>query len=410
MGEGDKPTILICIGALWPGNDASGPNTSIMHLARALADEFQIGIVARDRPFGAAVSAVAGMDWQNRGFARFRYCDVGRLGARGLGEVLRTTPHDVLWLNGFFDREFTIPALVMRRLGKVPVRPTIVSTRGEFAAGALGLKSPQKAAYLAVARRLGLLRDVCLHATSARELLDVEAGCNWAHRTAIAANVRPLVAPRPAIQRAPGAPLRVAFIGRVSRVKNLDYALEVLARVRVPVTFDIFGPMQDEAYGQACQRLIAALPTHVTAHFKGEIGADAVPDMLAATDLMFLPTKGENFGHAIFEALSCGVPVLVSDQTLWRDLEALAAGYDVPLQAPERFAAAIEAVAAMGEAERVRLSRGARALAERYSGANEALGETRAMLAALRDQPGLGPRAAMPVAVAVDAHKKADHV
>ena len=33
-----------------------------------------------------------------------------------------------------------------------------------------------------------------------------------------------------------------------------------------------------------------------------------------------LPTGGENFGHAIFEALSCGVPALISDRTPWRDL------------------------------------------------------------------------------------------
>ena len=31
-----------------------------------------------------------------------------------------------------------------------------------------------------------------------------------------------------------------------------------------------------------------------------------------------MPTRGENFGHAIFESLQVGTPVLLSDQTPWR--------------------------------------------------------------------------------------------
>ena len=42
-----------------------------------------------------------------------------------------------------------------------------------------------------------------------------------------------------------------------------------------------------------------------------------VNQTLADYHLFFLPTLGENFGHSIFEALSVGVPVLISDQTLW---------------------------------------------------------------------------------------------
>ncbi|MFN4095822.1 MAG: hypothetical protein ACK4GG_03540, partial [Sphingomonas sp.] len=49
-----RPTILILIGAFWPGHEATGPNLSIKALCETLGDRFEFRIVARDRAFGAA--------------------------------------------------------------------------------------------------------------------------------------------------------------------------------------------------------------------------------------------------------------------------------------------------------------------------------------------------------------------
>ena len=47
--------------------------------------------------------------------------------------------------------------------------------------------------------------------------------------------------------------------------------------------------------------------------------------------MLILPTRGENFGHAIVEMLAASRPVLISDKTPWIDLESLGAGYSIPL-------------------------------------------------------------------------------
>ena len=47
--------------------------------------------------------------------------------------------------------------------------------------------------------------------------------------------------------------------------------------------------------------------------------------------LFILPTLGENYGHAIIEALSVGRPVLISDQTPWKNLSNFNAGWELPL-------------------------------------------------------------------------------
>ena len=104
----------------------------------------------------------------------------GRFGVKGLEETLRRTAHDLIWLNGFFDRDFTISVLMLRRLGRLPRRPAILSPRGEFSTEALAIKAVQKRLYLQAAWIAGLLRDVWLHGTSESERDDIRRGYHWA--------------------------------------------------------------------------------------------------------------------------------------------------------------------------------------------------------------------------------------
>ena len=380
-----RPVVLVLMGAHWPGSESTGPNLSLKELCRALAGDFQFRLLARDRPFGASQPAVTTGRWIDQGFADARYCAVSRTGAEDLRSILCETPHDLLWLNGFFDREFTLPALVLRRLGRIPCKPTLLSPRGEMAAGALGLKAGRKSAWVAAARRTGLLADTWLHATGPREYRDIAARFPWSKGVIEAPNVRAMIVPQAATSNdhAGNGVCRLAFIGRIARVKNLDYALAALRGVIAKVSFDIYGPVSDPAYWVECRQLIAALPANVSVEHKGEIANGDVPKVLACTDMLFLPTKGENFGHAIFEALACGVPVLVSDQTPWQDLEASCAGWSLPLTEVSGFSAAVDTFAAMTGSSRASLARGARRLAERWHTSSEAIAKSRAMFRAV---------------------------
>jgi len=150
--------------------------------------------------------------------------------------------------------------------------------------------------------------------------------------------------------RVPGA-LRLCFPSRISPKKNLDFALRVLAGVKVPVEFAIFGPIEDASYWLECERLLARLPPNVRAVYQGEVQPDQVKRTLARHDLLFFPTRGENFGHVIFESLSAGLPVLISDQTPWSDVEKHEVGWSLPLSSMSAFGMAIEALSARLPAE-----------------------------------------------------------
>ena len=366
---------MVALGCFWPGNDASGPNQSFIALATALQGEFDFRVLARDRAPGAARRA-APPGWVDLGFAKALYLPVGRLGARGLGSVLKQTPHDVLWLNSVYDREFTLPALAARALGASRAR-VVVSPRGEFGAGALAVKAGKKRLFLALARAL-LRRGVLWHATSEAEARDMAALLPRGAPIAVAPNLR-LAPPMPPHEPA-GAALRVIFVGRIVPIKGLDIALSALSRVRARVTFDIYGPPEDEATYRRCRELAEALPSHIAARWRGAASNQEIVAALGRADVFVSPTGGENFGHAIFEALACGVPALISDRTPWRGLEARRAGWDLPLGDPSAFAAVLELYAALPESERATWRAGARAAARAYVETSGAAAASAALL------------------------------
>lgn len=353
-----RPRILIAFGASRKADPATGPVVSIAAMMKAFESEFEFQVLARP------------------GFGLDHTC-VLRPGLPALREFLCSTPYDLVYMNSLFDRDFSMPILFLRRFGLVPRKPALLAPHGELLSAALSLKAKRKQAFLRLARALSLLDDVYIHSTNAEELAQARRAVPWSRGHLLAEPIRTPLDPPPHIEGA--GTLRLAFLGRISEVKNLDFALEALAHVKCRVSFDIFGAVIEPHYWSRCEHLIASLPSHVSVRRHGTVPSQAVPDLFARTDLFFLPSKSENFGHAIFEALSCGVPVLIGDQTPWRNLAAQSAGWDMPLDRPERLSAAIDAFAALDPARRDKLRAGARKVAEKYLQDSTAYSQNRSM-------------------------------
>ncbi|MCA9884956.1 MAG: glycosyltransferase, partial [Anaerolineae bacterium] len=172
---------------------------------------------------------------------------------------------------------------------------------------------------------------------------------------------------------------KLAFVARIVPVKNLDYALDILTTVTQPVQFDIYGPVEDSAYWQQCEAKMANLPAHIQAHYCGVLAGDQVIDSLAEYHGLLLPTRSENFGHSILEALTAGCLPIISDQTPWRNLADEQVGWDLPLDQPEQFKQAIERLIAMDDATWQQWSANARDKARRFATESGVIEQTRQM-------------------------------
>jgi len=157
-----RPTILVELGHFRPSLRANGPNRSFANIVSALSDRFRFRVISTAEP-GDLIGQWHELD----GCERIALAP-GRPFSRGLLKLLRNTPHELIVCNGFFNRTLTLPTLLMRR-ARLINSPILLAPRGEFNAGALHLKLGPKRAYLRFMISSGLLADVILQGTDARE-------------------------------------------------------------------------------------------------------------------------------------------------------------------------------------------------------------------------------------------------
>lgn len=380
-----RPVILVFVNLYLPGFHGGGPVRSIANLVEALGDEFDFRIVTADRDINdkSAYPGIAIGAWNRVGKARVYYADKHALGWFALRRLLRETPYDLVYLNSYFHATFSLKPLLLRWLHQTAHVPLVIAPRGEFSPGAIAIKSWRKHLFIALAHCAGWYRGARWQASTSDEIQDIHR-VTGAPQTAIL-EARNLVATsgsppklsRPAPAQNQAGRLRVCFLSRISEKKNLDFALRVLAQASTPIDFDIYGPTDDQAYWSRCQTLIAALPANVSARYGGAVRPEQVRATIAAYDILFVPTKGENFGHVFIEAWSAGVPVLISDCTPWRDLHDKRLGWDLPLAAPDAFVQALASANAMSAEETSAVRQSCVAFASTLAGDTEAIAANR---------------------------------
>ena len=361
----EKREIMILLPCYLPGYKAGGPIRSISNLVALLGNEFRFKLLAmdRDRNDSAPYPGIAVGAWLRVGNADVMYLPCGPRGWWRLFQVLRRTTYDLLYLNSFFERRFSMFPLLLHRLHAIRQTPLLLAPRGEFSVGALNIKRWRKRLFIRAVSLLKLYRGICWHASSAFEAEDISREMlpgTLSSATRIAPPLGPTtLQPVPPVPRVlialdlnappkanapvdrkrekPAGTLKIIFLSRISRKKNLHGALMLLQAIRGKVEFHIFGPTPDPAYWEECQRMIGGLSHNIRVNYGGTVPNEQVPQRLADHDLLLLPTYGENYGHIILESMVAGCPVLISDQTPWRDLEKAEAGWDIPLEEPDRF-------------------------------------------------------------------------
>lgn len=356
-----RPRVLVLLDYYLPGYKSGGPLRTIGNMVARIGDRLDFRILTRDRdatdtePYsGVRVGA-----WNDVGGARVFYAAPGGLTARAIRARVAEASPDLIYVNSLFSA-LAVSFLGLRRAGLVPRTPVVLAPRGQLSPGALSLKGAKKQAYLAASRAARLYDGLLWQASSEAEASEIR-GVMGSVPVHVAPNIpEPLAAaPPPAPAKRPGS-MRLVYLSRIAEKKNLHFLLELLPLVAdVTVELEIYGPVREPAYWARCQALLAGMPPRVTARYHGPCEHDQVARALGDGHAFVLPTLGENFGHAILEALAAGRPALIGDATPWRGLEARRAGWDRPLE-PGLWLAALQQLAAMDQAEYDAWAHGAR--------------------------------------------------
>lgn len=379
-----KPIKVVCVLDYYlPGFKGGGPVRTVANMRELLAGKIDIAIFTRDRDLGSGspYDAIHADTWTETENGPVYYASPKMFGANGLKQAIAESHFDLLYLNSFFGFRSSIQMYLFSRRANGHL-PILIAPRGEFSPGALAIKRLKKRAYLTLVRMLGLYRDIQWHASTVAEKVDIlRQFPATAHAIQVAEDpVEANFVQSPADRITPSTAgyLRLAFISRISPMKNLDGLLRVLAAVSCQTELDIFGPIEDAAHWNACQSLIAALPPNVTVSYKGPLNPEMVSAVFAGYDLFAFPTHGENFGHVIFEALRAGTPVLVSDRTPWQT-DPSGAIRVVPLGDTEAWRKELEAAADRTAQEKNRSRAVIRDFARNYALTSGTAAKNRAM-------------------------------
>ena len=122
--------------------------------------------------------------------------------------------------------------------------------------------------------------------------------------------------------------LFITYIGRISTSKGVDVLirswLKIDKKVRRLFTLVLVGPLE-AGFVFSEQQLMELESEGIS--YKGPIYDKGKKIKVLNKSRYFInPSASENFGHSIFEALSLGVPVIVSKQSPWGEVEKKGAG------------------------------------------------------------------------------------
>ena len=326
--------ILIINKYFYPGYKAGGPIQSLKNICDALQNNFNISVLTWDRDYLDEYSykEVNPGRWnESQGYKVF-YAKDKLINKSLIEKKIEEINPDLIYLSSFFDK-ISINSIKVARKKSIPV---VLAPRGEFNTGALRLKKLKKIIFLKISKFIGLYENITYHATNDFEKKDIERTMGI-----VPIFISENLVKKPydsIVSNYYGEEIRFIYISRVTPKKNILFFLEFLNTLDIDkkIVFNIYGPVDDRPYWLKCLKAISNISNPlIKVNYLGPISPNKFEEIYKEAHFSILPTLGENFGHSIYESLAHGVPVVISDQTPWKNLEHKKSGFDLKLTSPE---------------------------------------------------------------------------
>ncbi|WP_339382181.1 glycosyltransferase [Aetokthonos hydrillicola] len=231
---------------------------------------------------------------------------------------VRVKEFDIIHVTGVWQRTSGAACKAAKSQGI----PYVVSLRGALSSYSWRQKTAKKVAYYLWQERFNVTNAAAVHYTSKQELVE----CRWLQLPGQAFIVPNGLDPK-FWQPAPLAAklwrksqnigeddFVLLNVGRLHHKKGLDLLPQALAPLRDLNWRMIFvGGDDDGTKTKLAQQFQLANLSHQV-HFLERCEPQQLPAIYSAANLFVLPSRHENFGNVVVEALACGCPVLISDK------------------------------------------------------------------------------------------------
>lgn len=238
---------------------------------------------------------------------------------------------DGVHIHGLWEASTAVAAHAARRLHK----PYVVSAHGMLEPWALANKRWKKRLYSALVERANLDNAACLHALTSAEAQDYR---RFGSKKPIALIPNGVDAPRfisPALflnrfQQLAGKHI-LLFLGRIHFKKGLDILVESWAALQkhFPDAVLVLAGPDSENSRTTVETLISERGITDRILFVGMLDEDLKWSALAAAHCFVLPSYSEGLSVAVLEALSVGVPVIITKQCHLPEVSAHGAGWQI---------------------------------------------------------------------------------
>lgn len=348
-----KPRLFIFTDWYLPGYKAGGPISTISNIAKNLGEKCHVFIITRDHDLGGKekYKNIEKDQWVKLFNYRVFYKSGSILKIFNIISCINNKNRTTIYLNSFFSPQFSILILLLCKIKILKPFRVVLSPRGELHKNAIRYKYLKKKIFLIFDKIVRLHSNIIWQVSNDQERREVfNLIGNKASVKIIPDMILFTAKSEDFLKKSKSkGELKMIFLSRIHPTKNLHYALETIAKSEINVQLDIYGPLEVQSYWQQCQKVMQKIQNKSVVTYKGELKKERVLEKLKEYHMLFFPTQSENFGHVIFESLSVGTPVIISDRTPWQNLELSKAGWQIQLDKQNLFLDALKRVYEMDQ-------------------------------------------------------------
>ena len=366
--------ILIIYEFFDPAYKAGGIIQSLRNMIQLLQNEYEFHVItgAYDLNELQPLNGINVNEWNKIQIAENTivnvwYDDKKRLDLIKMKKLINYVAPDIIYINGFMHISFLFNPLMVIKYSDLQGKKIIVAPRGMLQDGAVSTKSFKKKWYLKLIQLFGLTSNIHWHITSNNELEGIKQYFpKSAARYSLAGNIPQKPLEQIVHSNKQVGTLSLVYASIITSKKNLYFLLASLKLAKSTIHLSIYGVVKESDYWHQCNLLIQQLPINIQVVYKGEYQLQHIQSIISKHDALVLLSKGENFSHAIFEALGAGRPIISSHFTSWNNLTNQQAGWNFPIHNEISTAELLDQLAAMNNTEWMPYCNGAHQLAKQY--------------------------------------------